>query len=391
MLLKADLIDILENLSFEVIHHDELGKLIKFSPEDAFLFSAIVGANYLIEPTGVTMKGRSEVFVHRSLFQMDHYIYSPGLFERDIDGFLTEGNSSSYLLERYPEVFNGEKFLLIQEISLKQASNIEQDTYNRISKTDIKPENILLFKLKDSGSTLEPLYEYLASLEFIKRGYLIENQVPWFQQNYKYKNETIHGGIPDFAAFHSTLSCYLKKNGILAERGVHLSLLPVIKNFRKLKDTADVPNFKYELILGEVKSSKSSLPQAKKQLEKYSSVDLANQIFTIIPDVPNNGSDNVGEIYIDDKKVVVNEKARLNINQEAQKQDDKWLGVYIKILLLGNLSMSDVLDLISESRKNMKQEIRDRYEAHHLIDAVINMSDDMFFSKLTEKLKYGLH
>ena len=56
MLLKADLIDILENLSFEVIHHDELGKLIKFSPEDAFLFSAIVGANYLIEPTGVTMK-----------------------------------------------------------------------------------------------------------------------------------------------------------------------------------------------------------------------------------------------------------------------------------------------------------------------------------------------
>ena len=90
--------------------------------------------------------------------------------------------------------------------------------------------------------------------------------------------------------------------------------------------------------------------------------------------MPNNGSDNVGEIYIDDKKVVVNEKARLNINQEAQKQDDKWLGVYIKILLLGNLSMSDVLDLISESRKNMKQEIRDRYEAHHLIDAVINMS-----------------
>jgi hypothetical protein len=386
MVAKTDIIDMFSNLSFTILEHPSLGKIIETSAEDAFIFSSVVGANYLVNEYGVTMKGRSEVFIHRSVFQDGHYIYSPGLFERDTAGTLIEGNSANILNSMYPTIFSGKKYIYIVEINKGKTSNIEPAIFARLKETDISPADVLLFKLKDTGSTLEPLYEYFTSLNFIKEGYIVENQVPWFQQNYKYDNKTIQGGIPDFSAFHSNISNQLAEYGLITpSKGVHVSLLPVLKLFRTFKKENPSSDLGYDLIIGEVKSSKNSLPQALAQLEKYNSVRLAKQFYTIIPDVEDNAS-KFGEIYFKNNRLEVKYAGDSVIDTSVQEMDSIWIDTYIKMLLLGNLNFNDIISFITASRKEHNQNILDSYEAIHLIDAVINTKNEIFIQFLTSKI-----
>lgn len=106
---SKDLFKILNNLGFQIINDPIFGEIIQMSASDAYVFSATTGAKYLLYQNGITMKGRDEVFIHRSLFSNGHLIYSPGLFSRNKSGFLREGDSADNLKIKYPSVFFGPK------------------------------------------------------------------------------------------------------------------------------------------------------------------------------------------------------------------------------------------------------------------------------------------
>lgn len=106
---KNILMGIFNQIGFKTIKDDLFGEILEMSAYDTFDFSALTGAKYLSNENGVTVKGRNETFIHRSIFQEDALIYSPGLFERDINEYVEEGNSANYLNSKYPFIFKGNK------------------------------------------------------------------------------------------------------------------------------------------------------------------------------------------------------------------------------------------------------------------------------------------
>lgn len=382
---KEEIIKIFEKMGFQTKSDINFGQVIILSAEQAYTFSSITGAKYMIYQNGVTMKGRAEVFIHRSVFSNKHLIYSPGLFERDINGFITEGNSAYCLKEKYPEVFRGEKRLIIYDIS-NESSNIESNIYNKIVEAGENPEEYLLYKNFVSNILGESLQEYLASIYFIKKGFIVENQTPWFQQNYKYKGLTLQGGIPDFSAFNCSFSKYLYKLGIIDENtGISVNLLPVIINFRILQQREDEKNYQYKLAIGEAKTAASALPQALKQLEKYNAVNLANKLFTIIPNSKEN--DVFGSMYIDEEyNVICKEGENKQVDVECQQIDSEWIDIYLKMLLLGNIKFEEIKQFVDDFRKNHNLNVLKNFEAIHLLDAVQNTSNEDYYNYIRRKL-----
>jgi hypothetical protein len=392
---KTIILKIFDDLDFKIIKDSELGDLVEMDEKNAFLFSSIVGSPYLISSYGVTMKGRCEVFIQRSIFSNGYYIYSPGLFSRNQKGYLTEDNSADKLLEKYPSVFKGKKYIYIHDVEISTLSNIESYVFNILRSKGKNPEDYILYKNFISGASAEPFYEYFASLNFIQKGYIVENQVPWFQQNLKYNDQILQGGIPDFSAFKCDLSSYLTSLGIISRNiGVSISLLPVIKNFQRLNEYKKNVNHTsdYELIVGEVKFSKSSLVGALRQLKKYNGVKLANELYTIIPDIKDNHVDDFGEIYLDHSSIKINKaKSKIEIDPARQKIDNNWLTVYIKTLLLANLPFAKIIKFIEDHRVAKNLTLLEAYEAIHLLDAVENSNNDSFFNYLTKNITYGVH
>lgn len=234
---KNNILEIFKNLQCSIIELQGLGKVVEISAYDAFDFSSITGANYLLNRVGVSMKGRNETFIHRAVFQENSYIYSPGLFGRDEFLTLQEENSADQLMKLYPTVFSGNKYILIFSINEGASSNIDSKIYNEIEELGYNPSDFLLYKLFKSGQSQESLYEYFTANYFINKGYIVENQSPWFQQNYFYKGERLNGGIPDFSAFITPAYQELIRKGIVTkEKGILINKIPVIKNFIKLKD-----------------------------------------------------------------------------------------------------------------------------------------------------------
>ncbi len=386
-MVSSEIIKIFESLGFNTLVHEKLGTLIEMGPEDAFVFSSIVGASYLCNLNGVTMKGRCEVFIHRSVFQNGYYIYSPGLFDRDLSGKLREGNSSNFLKKAYPKVFLEKKYVLVRDIPFGTSSNVERRVYEEVVGHE-DPSNFILYKNFQSGSSTEPFYEYLTSIYFLKSGYITENQVPWFQQNYKYNNKVLNGGIPDFSAFKSSIFKYLIEYGIVKkDQGLVLNMLPVLRNFKsKLEKISNTDtNFEYELYIGEVKSSRSSEQAAVTQLYKYSATELADKYLTIIPDLVDNHIDEFGEVYLKNSKIEVNNpKVSIRKNNQLREIDDKWINTYIKMLLLGNLEFNYITKLINLHRSSLGLELLEEYEAIHLLDTVISVDNKLYFEYLAQ-------
>ena len=179
--------------------------------------------------------------------------------------------------------------------------------------------------------------------------------------------------------------------GIINEDGIPLSLIPVYKNFIKIKprdEYIDLNN-EYELLIGEAKTSKTSLKAALKQLEKYDAVDLADELFTIMPDSDNN--DSYGSLFIDSQfNICYSSKKSKDINQAFKKQDNDWLDTYIKALLLGNLPFNIVIEIINMVRNRNNMDIDKDYEDIHLLDALQNISNKEFFEFFKEALN-GIH
>lgn len=93
-----------ESIEFKNINNHYLGNVIEISPKDAFEMSSIIGCSYLINPVGFSMKGRNETFIHRTVFQDNAYIYSPGLFERDKEMRVVSSKGTFWLKEVFPDI-----------------------------------------------------------------------------------------------------------------------------------------------------------------------------------------------------------------------------------------------------------------------------------------------
>lgn len=377
LLEKDDLLLMFKNLQFNIVELKGLGRLVEISSYDAFDFSSITGANYLLHPVGISMKGRNETFIHRAVFQENSYIYSPGLFGRNELMVLEEENSADRLKRLYPSVFSGTKYILIENISKGQSSNIDGTIYKKIVDLGFSPSNFILYKLFESGQSQESLYEFFSAIYFINKGYIVENQTPWFQQNYLYKGERLNGGIPDFSAFKTPLFNELIKKGIISStKGILINKLPVIKNFIEIHEVQSNYNIEYELIIGEVKSDKSSLEQANRQMEKYAKVELSNKIYSIIPNCSDNGVDSFGEIYFESQRLLIkNSSESLPINTVSQKLDSDWINTNIKLNLLGNVPFSTLIERLETEYSLSKKQIR----SFHLVDFALNSSINEIF------------
>lgn len=380
---QNQLTEIFNKLGFKIRSHPVFISYIEMGAEEAFSFSSIVGSSYLIYPYGITMKGRSEIFIHRSIFSNGYLIYSPGLFSRDQNGYLIEGDSKDILLNKYPSIFTGIKKLIIIDITNGNPSNIEESVYNQINENGEDPSEYLLYKNYTTRIVSESLMEYFACVHFIKQGYLVENQVPWFQQNLTYKNKVLQGGIPDFSAFKSSVIGYLKSVNILPDdKGLPINLLPVITSFRSIRAFPGniQKNVNYELLIGEAKTSNAGLAQAKIQLEKYQAVELANEVFTIIPDVEESGVINIGNFYIENAVCKYNKQTKQNkTNTSSQAIDNSWIDTYIKMLLLGNFNIPTIYKFINKFRETNSLNILEFYDATHLLDSVANTDNSEFF------------
>ena len=144
---------------------------------------------------------------------------------------------------------------------------------------------------------------------------------------------------------------------------------------------------KYELILGEVKTDVSYLNQAINQLTKYSKVELANRLYTIIPNCKNNNNNYFGEGFISKEKFFINESInKINVNKDNQKVDEDWLNNSIKLNLLGNLPFEELKRLIKKRHKMNKDS---KIYSSHLLNYAVNSSVEEIMETIINY--HGIH
>ncbi|MDA9708615.1 hypothetical protein N9V56_04125 [Alphaproteobacteria bacterium] len=353
MLKEISIVEIFEKLQdFTKLKSHYLGDVFETAFENAFDLSAITGCCYLITPEGISIKGRNETFIHRSVFQQGSYIYSPGLFGRDLNLFIKPLNTLEIIEKKYPSIFTGKKKIIIKVLEKNQLSNVESVIYNKIISQSEDPKDYMVLKLKNT-SGLEPFLEYLIYKYFQKEGYFFENQVPFFQQNFLYKGKKNSGGIPDVSIFKlECIESFEKRNLCSSNYGLCLNRIPYLKKFKSndITKTNSKEKKKYELLLGEVKGSVKSIEQAQKQLKKYSFVDLADYAFSCTPEIFKN-TENYGHIYFKNNQLCKDFSAinyYKNLNDTFRKTDNEFMETMIKINLLGNLNFSILKEIVNK-------------------------------------------
>lgn len=341
-----------KNCDFNIVE-DPLVKnqlALEIPAPDAFSLSSIQGATYLVRKTGVSFRDRLEVFVHRSVFQNNKFIYSPGLFSRDIHRNFSPGNTPREIFSKYPSIKEGKKILLFRSTNSKEGSNIELQTYNELKKNETNPENYMVFKFSENLSHMEPFFEYLSCKAFDKIGYFSESQTPWFQQSFN----GLTGGIPDYSCFYVDEFDELKNKKLLPN-------FMIIQNLSTLfawKGNHNTVKSDYAFFLGEVKSSKNFSSGAYKQLAKYSKVKLAERGYATLFNKTQT-LDNCGLVNIssDFNVKITNQKTDWETNSKRRKDDKKWIVNYAKAYLLANLEFNDICEFICK-KNNFKKEIK---------------------------------
>ena len=90
-----------------------------------------------------------------------------------------------------PEIFNGDKYIVPFELnSDKELTDRLEKIYEKIQ----NPMNYLIQRIEISkkGNGMEPLFEYLASEYFKRKGYIVETQIPLAHSI----------GSPDFGGYY---------------------------------------------------------------------------------------------------------------------------------------------------------------------------------------------
>ena len=378
----SDIVELLSvNFGFDIIENDLFEEILLLDPMEAFEFSLITGANYLISSVGYSFKGRMEVSIHRSLFQNGGFIYTPGLFSRDQSGFLRPGESVKEQYKKYPQLFIGFKKLII--INVSDNSCIEEMLYDKIKNSGKDPSDYIVYKSFNNGSNNEPLLEYFASKFFSKNGLMTENQAPWFNQNYIYDGKKINGGIPDFSAF-SCEDLYLVSESLNLN---HMNIQTTSAIFLKEKSGHKIDTSNYHLILGEAKTTKGSLSSALAQLDKYSSTALPNELYLIIPDLYDYSSEEYGVLNIDlNNQIVLKTPTKIKaVDTGSQQIDAKWISNITKMYLLSNLDFEDIILFIT---KNMGLTNSSSITSKELVTSINKSSMNEIIDFVTDRIQY---
>jgi len=368
-----------KNFGFKIIQdpiHEDFYAL-EIPAQDAFSLSVIQGATFLVIPTGISFRDRLEVFIHRGIFQNNKFIYSPGLFGRNLSGFLTPGNSPLEIFSKYPSIQNGEKKLIFRSISGKNGSNIEQLTSEELIKNSLNPEEFILFKYSDTFTNIEPFFEYLSCKAFDKNGLFTESQTPWFQQSY----QGFTGGIPDYSSFYIREFDELNKKKLLPNFMIiqNLSTLFAWRGNHKIEDSD------YTFNIGEVKSSKNYTNNALEQLDKYSNVELSEKLFATLYDEKSLPA-KYGLVNIRDNfEVNITEPKSLMSTQKNLRDDDrKWIKNYAKIYLLANLPFDNISDYILKKIDEKKD--KNKLESFDLLTAINKSSFSEIVDLISSKM-----
>lgn len=355
------------NFDFKEIDDPIFGKVIEMKPKEAFEFSLITGANYLFVPIGYTIKGRMDVAIHRSIFQNNSFIFSYGLFSRDLEQNLIEGDSILHMYKKYPVIFTGKKKLAL--ITIYEHSCIEEEIYNKIMRGGCDPSEYLIYKVFSSGSNLEPFHEYVACRRFAERGLLTENQAPWFNQAFVIGEKRINGGIPDVSAFSSPdlyeLSLRIPLNFI------NIQLLSGI--FLTDGNPGRILNKDYELIIGEAKVSSNGLVAAINQLLQYNETGVPTELYTVIHDVEEPPTQEIGVFYIDNlyNTEIEESEEPPKANEQLRLNDSIWLSNIINFYLISNLEFTKIELFI---RENCPYVIKDKIKSKDLVNTLCSVS-----------------
>ena len=365
-----------KNFGFEICEDPIIKNqiAIKVTGHEALSLSLIQGATYLEKPMGISLKDRMEVFIHRAIFQNDKYIYSPGLFGRDIAGELTTGNTPYELFKKFPNLKN-DKTVIFRPSSGPQGSNIEQQTFSELTEEEIDPAEHMIFKISDNNTYLEPFFEYLSCKAFDKLGYFSESQTPWFQQSYN----GLTGGIPDYSVFYIREFDELKKKNLLP----NFLLLQNLATLFAWKGSHNTVDEDYSFFIGEAKSTKTYINQAIKQLTKYSEVNLASQGYATLYD-EDQTPEPYGLVNIkDDFMVNITPSQTLNVDTKLQIKDKKWIEDYAKIYLISNISFNLITDFIIKKTNKTKN---DKLESFDLLTMIHNSS----FSEIVDLISVNM-
>lgn len=351
-----------KNFGFKLIPDPILKNQIalELSPDQAFSISLVQGAAYLVVPTGLSFKDRLEIFIHRGVFQNNKFIYSPGLFGRNLGGFLTSGNLPREIFARFPSIQKGTKKLIFRSMTGQHGSNIEKQVYDEINKAGLNPDEFVLFKFSEGLTYLEPFFEYISCKAFDNLGYFTESQTPWFQQSYN----GLTGGIPDYSVFFINELQELKKKNLLPR----FMLMQNLSTLFAWKGKHNIVNDDYSFYLGEVKSSKIFNREAKKQLNKYSKASLASRLYATLFD-EDKIENEYGLVHLkkDFEINICHPHTEFAVNSELQKQDKKWILDYTKFYLLANLPFNQIMDFVSTKTGKVEQ---NKLESFDLLQAV---------------------
>ena len=376
---QIPIIDLLiKHLQLQEVDELPSGKVYSISAYNAFLLSSIVGCNYLINPVGFCIKGRNEVFIHRSVFQDSTLIYSPGLFSRDINGLLEEGNGSMKILTIFPTLFDEDKKLICIKHDSSKRSNIEQDVYNELLTNNKDPKEYLIIKIH-KNSNYEPILELLSLKKFENQGYIFENQAPFFQQNFEYKDARISGGIPDISFFKTTTQNLLYEKYCLDPNfSVPINIIPflgkaLLPNKKNVKERNSNGALKHELLIGEAKSSIASKKQALNQMKKYSYVDLSDDVFGFLPDCQSytiDGED-FSSLYLDGTDIKYIKKYSGEKNQAFANEDESFLETTIKVNILSSLKFARLKEILTD---HYSGKLKNGIRSYHLLNFCLRKS-----------------
>ena len=359
---KEYLLELLKlNFQYKVIKDDIFESIIELDERTAYRFCLTTNSYYLVDKYGLRLFGRFRTFNHRN------YSLNQGLFLIETNGGeITNNNLPAQLYSSYPFIYEGKKKIIF--IDGNDTPNIITDTFKKLVANNKNPKEYILNVVHKDGSQWEHYFEFMASEIFIKKGYFTDIQLPWS-----------YHGKPDFGIYNHKLIGILKsvnliENGALILELSALRLFNKKKNFEKGKSSASKTD--YEFIVGEVKTT-----QKKSQILEYLKTGLCFKAYEFMPNKKEKES-YCGLIKIDSENRIIVDSSPVNpyFDKDKSNKDLEWFEDYIKIHLLGNLSLEELRKLMKKSLNQSKLTFQN----------IIKLVQALDFNEIIEVIENGI-
>jgi len=333
---KKYLMSILKlNFNYKLVRDDVFEEVLELDERTAYRFCLTTNSYYLVDDYGLRLFGRFRTFNHRN------YSLNQGLFLIETKkGEIVNNNLPEYLYQKYPFIYEGVKKIIF--IEGENTSRILAETYAKIVSKKKNPHEYIVNLVHKDGSQWEHYFEFMASEIFIKDGYFTDIQLPWS-----------YHGRPDFGVYKHKLIQILKSVNLI-ENGALILELSALRIFSKnnLKKGGKLAELgeDYEFIVGEVKTN-----QRKSQILEYLKTGLCFKAYEFMPS-KNKKENYCGLIKINSENKIIIDSSPINPYFEQNKADKdlEWFENYVKIHLLGNLSLEELRLLIKRLTADTK-------------------------------------